>query len=671
MEVKQQISFGMGEVSKAFWRKVQSDKYWLSCSTAENTIVTAFGTMLKRPGFLLYFDLTNEDIILDDTAKFFILDLQSGAGELIIVFIVVVGNYVALWVKDSPSSTIIQLTDYTAEQLASSNFVPVGESIIILNKEVSPHRIQYDGTFTQAVYTLNRPPCFDFGTVNYYNCKVSITVNSSTKITTITLDFAWPVSLDPWIGGTIQGPGVDSTAQLGFGIITSATVVGSTTEFVMDTIAAFDSSNDIAISGFGLIIRQPIFTDALGYCNSGVYFQNRLWMTGHPKVVQGIFGSQVSVVDVFDTGTQLSTDAIIEVLDVSHGDLLYFNSGKHLELFSVKAQFTTPNSDDGLTPSNSSFKLQSSVPFLISCRPVCFQNYSFYAGKDGKSIYVFYETDFVSSSYKSDLINQYSSHLINYPIKLAVFNGSSDTLTMLAVLNQDKSISFLQYNESLEVQAWTHPAFDGNIQVIDMDSTGFELFLFVKLLNVNKYVILVLDITKSVFVDCAIGPLSLIHNEVNVFSGLDLLKNGTCYVVSENGDANFGSGVVTENGQLTIDATYINEDYQVYIGYKFLPILSPLPLVSDPSLLYNFKTVLAVYVDYIDSLAITVNGQPIPYQNISNPVPGGSNLVLQSGTFTDYPLDGYSQLTYLTISQTDPVAWHILSLGYTVSEGDL
>lgn len=667
MQVKQQISFGMGEVSQAFWRKVQSDKYWLSCSKAENTMVTAFGTMLKRPGFVFYFDMSPVEITLDANSKFFIVNLQSGVGELIIVMIVVSGNFVALSVKDSGTYTVIEMTDYTAAQLETSQFVPVGESLIILNKQITPHRIQYDGTFTQQTFVMSRPPCFDFEKVNYYNCTVTIALVS--KVTTITLNMEWPVSVTPWIGGTIQGPGADSTANLGFGIITAAVSTGAPTNntvFTLDTITAFDTSDDITITGFGLIIRQPIFTDALGYCNSGVYFQNRLWMTGHPKAVQGVFGSETGVVDVFDTGTQLSTDAVIQVLDVANGDLLYFNEGKHLELFSSRAQFTTPNSDDGLTPSNSLFKQQSSVPFLQSCRPVSFQNYSFYAGEDGKSVYIFYETDFVSATYKSDLINEFSSHLINYPVKLAVFNGSSDTLTMLAVLNQDKSIAFLQYNESLEVQAWTHPLIDDDIEIIDMDSTGFELFLFVKLVSTNKFVILVLDITKNIFVDAAIGPYNLVPGQVQEIDGLEILDGTTCYVVSENGDGCFGSNEVVD-GKIEVDATYITEEYQVYVGLKYLPILSPLPLVSDPSLLYNLKTILATYVDYIDSMAITVNGQPVPYQVN----PGSGILTLQSGTFTDYPMDGYSQLTYLTISQTQPVAWHILSLGYSVSEGDL
>lgn len=669
--VKNQSSFSLGEVDRAFFRKVDTDQYWKSCSTAQNVIITAFGSVLKRPGTYFKYPFPGDLDVSAPTLVFNIVGLNMTDGELVVVFYIISGQKVHFFVEGLPAFQTIDFSaNYTAEQLLEANFVPVASNLIILHQDVAPNRIQFNGTtFDLALYSIVRGPCVDFGTVDYFNCTPVIEIDSGNKTTKITLPGVYFPSVDDWVNGTITMASAGTNA-LGFGIIQSATSVGpeaATTTFVLTVTSPFSTSANIAYSGFSLVIRQQLFTATLGWPAMGIYYQDRLWLTRHPKKVLSVYGSTIGNVAVFDTGTGISTDGIDLTLDTTSGDLLFFAQGKHLELFSENAQYTTPNSDDGLTPANTNFKEQSTYALLSTCRPVTFQNYTFYAGKDGKSIYMFYETDFVSASYKSDLVSEFSSHLINSPVKMALFNGSSETLYLLAILNADKSIAIFQFNESLDINGWTQPVFDPKIEIIDMASTKFELYFLVNVLPTNTKGLIALDINDLFYLDAAIGPFTVNSGEVNTITGLDIFNGATVYLA--NDIEYIGSFPVVE-GSVTVDATFFKYDLSVYVGYNYTPILAPLPLVADPSTVYNYRTVKAIYVDYIDTLSLTINGQEVPFQILSE-LQSADKLQLRSGTATVYPLGGYDQFQYATISQLAPVAWHILSISYSVAEGVL
>lgn len=666
LEPKQQYSFALGQVNRSFYRYVNTEEYWKSAKQLVNIMVSAQGSALKRCGTLSFKDVT-EDIGTQESVRLMFRTMYTPDNFMVTVGLLLVNNvlYIGIVTDTSWDYQTLNLTDYTNHEAQQIDFVSIRDKLLLLYSGVQPHQITFDGiNFTQELFEFSQQATFDLAKIDYYKATVDIVKGANPgDLTMITVDLAtWPNIAD-WVGGVIIGPGPDPDSPYGMGTIKTAEISGGKSVFgVLPQDEFNNSSASSNYTGANLSIQQPLFTDSLGYPSKGAHYQDRVFLIGHPATPLTILGSKLGIENNFNVGVGDPTDAIAETISVEGtGNLLFINVGKHLEIFSQNSELAVPDDSQGIEPTNFEVKFQTNYKIYENCAPVNFQNYTFFAGKNGRSIYKFEQVAAgQEDTYTTRDMATYSSELINFPKKLATFFGIDQSSIMLAVLNSDSTVVLFQYNEEMEIAAWTPMVFNDDVQVIDMDSDGTSVYFLVRYLSTNLYKLEKFTSTSNFYVDGAI-PVSISLGQTEV-TGLSDFEDATISIANDH--IHLGDYKVL-GGKISLDEP-ARSAFSGYVGLGYSATIEPLDLVDYPQLVYNFRATEAFYVDYIDSLAITINGQEIPYQNFKD-IQNGNPLQLQSGTFEKFNQNGFKRYQTMVISQSKPVRMEISSLGYRLT----
>ncbi len=673
LETTEISSFAFGEIDPALQFRFSDAPYLKSCRQLKNFVVTSYGSALKRNGSKQYLNVSN-NIGLSTKIKFFTQILSSPDSGVIFVGVLLVDQIINLQVlgPTGPIGTMQPIIlQMTSEQAQEARFLSAQNSIVILHPNVATQRITFNGTtFAAAPFVYVRPPTFDLRQVNYFNDPVFIAgPTGGSNITNIHIQNTNFTTA--WIGGAIVGPGPDDVSPFGAGKIVGVTVTATETIFEVLATSSFLTSsgyNTSALLGSNLSIQQVIFTDELGYPGDGVYYQNRLFLTGHPKLPVTIFGSQQGSADDFYVNIGLSTDAISYTMEQEDtGKILFLNVGKELQIFTQLAEYSAPiGLETGLTPSSFTLKWQSGNGISPNCLPTNFQTYSFFSGANGKTIYKIQEAGGVEQDFNVELISQFASHLINSPLKLTTFYSQDKSTIILTVLNSDNTMAFLSYNSSMDIMAWTPFTLNKDVQIVDIDSANNVLYLVVKYLKTGLYFIETIDFQNSVPVDSAI-PINIpVSTTPPVITGLNSL-NG--YFAAISNGVNYLGSFFVKNGTITLDNP-VETAFSGYVGLTFDAVLEPLYFITDPKYAYGHKILDALYINYLDSLAILVNGQLINFQKFKD-LQKGAPLALKTGTAEMFIGGGWDRFRSIQITQEAPVGLHILSIAYRMTQGGL
>jgi len=664
----------MGEIDSTLRNRIDSENYWKSCERLENFVVTSFGTAQKRNGTTQYLDVTDlldispaptvvrweEQTISSPTS----IDIES-------VGILIIDQDLNIQVlTDTPGTWVtLSLLDYTLAQVKEIKFSAVENDIYLFHPNVRTKKIEYDGvTFTLSDFFFAREPTEDIGTADYNSLRIYASQNATTGVAIIFVETATAfgttqAEIDRWVGGTIVGPGPDKVATLASGRIDSVLISGGNTEFTVATQHPFlDQAAYGSYKGTDFNIRQPVFNDSIGFAGEGVFYKNRIWMTAHPRLPLSVFGSNLGTANNFDVGIGSPADAIVyKMKSETTGSILHLNVGKHLEVFTQNTEGSVLETNAGLTASTFDIKQQTSYGISSICSPINFQNYTFFAGKTLKSIYLFEESGGVEQAYTTVSMAAFASHLIKSPKKLAAFYSKDQSSILLAVLNSDHTLAIFNFNEKNKVEAWSPLTFSEDIELIDLDSSQGELYVLVKYVKTSKYYLEKLQYTDEVPVDSA-KFITLIVGTTEI-TGLSDFEGYSVGV--SDGTVHLGNYIVS-GGKVTLSKT-VSELFTGYVGLIFTPILKPLSAVQAPDLLYGRKSLDAVYIDYDESLDVRVDDVLMTYQSFSE-IQAGEKLTPKSGTFEYRPQKGWQQYQDFTITQNNPVRMHILSFGYRLTE---
>lgn len=667
-ETKAQYSFNAGQVDRVFYRRVEEALYWQSAKRLENFFVTSQGNALKRNGTVQNTNVTT-NVAGQGNVKFFTRYIYSPTNSLIRVAILLVNNTLFIGAYGKPITfQTVGLSDYTITQAQEASFIVVKNSIVILHKEIAPHRIVYNGTtFSQSLFEFSQQPTFDLEDVDYSQSVVTVTAGAtiSDPVTILFTGTPWGATPTEFIGGVIVGPGPDKDSPFGTGIIENVTIVGSDTQFDITASRVFSpSSGSVSFKGSNFSVQKVIFTDALGYPSIGGFFQSRLWLGGHPAVPITVFGSMLGTQNNFNVGVGDPTDAIAYTSDIQGtGNFVHFSVGKHFEIFATEAELSvSSNSNGGLSQSTMDLKYQTGFKISLACPPVNFQNYTFFAGSDGKSIYSFRQTIAGEDTYTTKCESLFSSSLISNPQKLVAFFGVAGSSIMLAVLNDDNSLVIFQLSQPLNIAGWTPYTVIDDVTILDIDSDGTSLLFLTKYQKTQTYMLESLDLSAQSFVDSAIAVSLPVSSTPATITGLEVFNGYTVSV--GNAQEHLGDYLVA-GGEITLNNA-VEHAFEGFVGFFYVPVLEPMDLVEVANYNYAFKAVNTVYVDYQDSLAIIVNGQEIPYQNFES-IESGAQLSLQSGTFELFDQKGWERFQSIVITQTKPVRMEIISLAYSIN----
>jgi hypothetical protein len=124
-----------------------------------------------------------------------------------------------------------------------------------------------------------------------------------------------------------------------------------------------------------------------------------------------------------------------------------------------------------------------------------------------------------------------------------------------------------------------------------------------------------------------------------------------------------GPFFVSDAGEITVSEASVTG---ITIGLNYMPDITPMPLVSRAFFsqnVYQPKHIKGVYVDYFESLGVTVNGFEIPDLSLNNFTLDQTPMPLTD--FWEYtPMRGWDPRQEINITQTLPLPMTIIGIGY-------
>lgn len=280
MRMVAQHLFTLGEVDEVNWKRTDVEGYLTGAQSLLNCEIGTTGLAKKRKGTVLNLSMNMSQY--DPNCRFYeyrdILGnyyiIQSGIATFYVYQINPLTNFATFF------GALANATPYTSAELPQIDYTLNGDSLVLSHPNHPPARIFISNytlfAFTYQVIAINPYPAYDFGVNNYNNAAVVLAVvggNTNTLTLTVTGTYTFDSS---WIGGQIIGAGNSPEQPVGSGFITNVVNSGSSTVFSIAVQVPFDTANP-AVSGSQYSIRQPAWSNALGYPAKVITYQNRLW----------------------------------------------------------------------------------------------------------------------------------------------------------------------------------------------------------------------------------------------------------------------------------------------------------------------------------------------------------------------------------------------------------
>ena len=558
---------------------------------------------------------------------------------------------------------------YTTADLDFMDDVEDNDSLIFSVGTHKPGRIfiQSYGPVVFAFELLNIYPfpAYDFGKIDYNNFTVSLTGDT----TTITFQFTGLAS-DPgfttaWIGGQIIGGGVNADDPLGYAIITNVIPWDGTKVVFTGNVQVPFKIAGASTKGSQYSVRQPAWSDALGWPKKISFYQNRLWFGNTDSLRTTMFGSQINKPINFDVGIGADTDAIIyNIGQTDCGSITWINSGKQLEIYTDNFEFVAPQDvNTALTPATFSIRQQDAYGCSNNLKPINYANDSFYVSKTGKA-FIDYRFDGVGQAYTSTSVSVASSHLIKNPINRAILRGTDNSQdNFIYLLNSDQSITCFQFALQIGLAAFTPLQFQvgdsgmQTVEIIDIFTVNNEVY-FLKLYSINNTHALdkfVDDVKLDSYITSTM-------NETGLVTGLEILNGYSVTVLFDNQD--YGTYTVVDGHIEVFNPNEMSGTVQVGLLYPVQ--ITTMYLFSGPEQSNWFKQITQVDVDYYNSLDFYVNDIFVPYQqfvDVQEQIPPPP----QTGTQTIFPVMGYNKQSVITITQNAPFDLQILGISYDIA----
>lgn len=604
--------------------------------------------------FVILYSSTENQVLINHENKYVI----NHEGKQVVV------NFVV--------DTVIQKVphSYTGSDLGLLDYTQDSDSIIFSHPRFAPARLyvkEYVSIYpTFDFLPLNiKPhyPTYDFNKVNYNDIKVDFQEPDASKFK-ITMTGTAGVAIgfnEEWIDGIVIGLGTSETSPLGYGRITSFEHSDdySVISFVGITIVPFAPVNQMPKIGSQYSIRQPAWSDKLGWPEKVLYYQNRLFFASTAYLPDTIFGSKINSPTNFDVGIGRDNEAIVYTIGQSDaGSIVWLNGAKQLEVFTENFEFACPQDENsGLTPSSFSIRQQSSYGSSKSFKPLTYANNSYYISKTGKSFNAFNFTG-VGLAYQSHNVSVASQHLIKNPFNRAIIRGSSQSQdNFIYLLNDDNTISIFQFALEMKFAAFTPMKFQEDVRVIDIVNSNNRLYFLKYYRKTQKYFLekMVDDVKLDSYKISSMSDVGLISN-LNEYAGYKL------QVIYKNQD--LGEYTVSQTGTIQIlNPTGIADT--IFVGFLYDVEIVPMYIFGGQTNAQFKKMINQIYVDYSKSLNFNINGRLVPYQNIKD-IQKGLNLVPKTDTVIVDVVQGYERFDTIKISQRSPFDLNILSIGYMV-----
>ena len=670
--VQYQSSFTMGEFDPLVKGRVDITQYQAGLEKATNVVCIPQGALERRPGQQFLLDVSS-DLGSAFTA-------QQGL-RLIPFEFSSVDSFMLVFVKLSTSSTNNAKMFVFRQGVLQTNINSSGNNYLT----VSLGDISFDAiTFTQSADTLILMH-EDLAPLSIVRGANNTTWTASTiSLTSPKFAFTKSVS-EP--SGDITPSSIDGTATIsasasifasgnvnqyinvknGFGRARIVEFVSATSIKVNVEIPFFNTSAITATNWELEAGYEDVFSSTRGFPKTGVFHEGRLYFGGSKSLPNALFGSKVSDFFNFLEAEGLDDDAIFAILSSdSVNAITGIRSGRDLQIFSTGNEFFVQQSEgQPITPGNLTIKAATSSGSKPNIMPVSVEGGTIFLQRSGKALREFLFSD-AELSYQSNNISLLSSHLLKSPVKIAFRRATStDDGDLLMIVNgTDGTMAAYSIHRSQKVVAPSEFITDGTYEdcAVDID----DIYVIVKrTINSNtKHYIERLDDDRTTDASFQLFDGSSDGNKPTstTVSGLSHLEGKTVECVRD--DIFLGEKTVS-SGQITIDqvpTTYVEIGLHHDVLAKTLPAE---PRLASGTMVGRKKRIVAVSPVLNQTQNIAINGNEVSLKQF--PYTLDSSETSFTGRKRVTPLLGYDEEAQISITQTKPLFFTLLSLEYSVS----
>jgi len=670
--VQYQSSFTMGEFDPLVKGRVDITQYQAGLEKATNVVCIPQGAIERRPGQQFLLDVSS-DLGGSFTA-------QQGL-RLIPFEFSSVDSFMLVFVKLSTSSTNNAKMFVFRQGVLQTNINSSGNNYLT----VSLGDISFDAiTFTQSADTLILMH-EDLAPLSIVRGANNTTWTASTiSITSPKFAFTKSVS-EP--SGNITPSSIDGTATIsasasifasdnvnqyinvknGFGRARIVEFVSATSIKVNVEIPFFNTSAITATNWELEAGYEDVFSSTRGFPKTGVFHEGRLYFGGSKSLPNALFGSKVSDFFNFLEAEGLDDDAIFAILSSdSVNAITGIRSGRDLQIFSTGNEFFVQQSEgQPITPGNLTIKAATSSGSKPNIMPVSVEGGTIFLQRSGKALREFLFSD-AELSYQSNNISLLSSHLLKSPVKIAFRRATStDDGDLLMIVNgTDGTMAAYSIHRSQKVVAPSEFITDGTYEdcAVDID----DIYVIVKrtINSSTKHYIERLDDDRTTDASFQLFDGSSDGNKPTstTVSGLTHLEGKTVECVRD--DIFLGEKTVS-SGQITIDqvpTTYVEIGLHHDVLAKTLPAE---PRLASGTMVGRKKRIVAVSPVLNQTQNIAINGNEVSLKQF--PYTLDSSETSFTGRKRVTPLLGYDEEAQISITQTKPLFFTLLSLEYSVS----
>ena len=608
-------------------------QYNNSAAVLENLQIHPQGGVYRRPGTLFLNDYTGEDIL-----RLIAFDF-SDAVQYLLVFRV---DKIDVWEDDILAHTI-NSTGLTEDQVREMDFVQTANSMIIVHEDFSPKNLIRGASvtiWTLGTIVFDPVPLFGF-LLATSNPAATLTPSAISSTITLTAGSAVFTSTD--VGGFISGNGGE--ARITKFVSTTIVEARVTVPFV-DTSVIASGAWDLE-NGY-----EDAWSSSRKFPRSVVYDDDSLLFGGTPSLPDVAWKSAIADYFNFDDTKGFANDSVTfnvksdRINDirsmVSADDLIIFTS---VSEYYVKGKIT-PDLDFVVKKQDKRGIRKNIKPLLVDGAPM-------YADSKSDVIRELVFSD-LDAKYSSTNLNLLASGIINSLVDMAHLEPKNERdADNVYSVNGDGTWTVLNTLRKQKITGFTTGKTENGKLLFVENLAGVLYGVFQR--TINAVTVKYLEkFDDELTMDSVIRYSGV---AISVVTGLGTLEGETVGVVA---DGTVHEDEVVSSSQITLDDTFLTVD----VGIKYTPKIVTLPpaeTLEDGTMIGQVRKIHAVSIGMTDTFGVDVNGTTLRFRKFGqdlfdNPPPtfsGRKRIVL---------LGGYDRDPVLTITQEDPLPWHVTDL---------
>jgi hypothetical protein len=650
-----QTNFSTGELDPLLRSRVDIPQYENALAKATNVIIQPQGGARRRPGTKHIFELPNSSTPSAANGVRLISFEFSVDDSYMLCFVAgrmyVIKDGTLITAINGGANNYLTVSAITGPMLSSLCWTQSADTLIVVHPDLQPIKIVRggtDATWTASTITFDSIPKYAF-TQTFTNPAATLTPSAVSGNITLTAGSSVFSSthVNQYINANPQGR-VRITKYI------SGTSVEAIVEFPFFNTTAIASGDWELETGY-----EDVWSSGKGWPRSVSFHEGRLYFGGSKSRPSTIWGSKVALFFDFKPSEFLDDDAVEATLDTNQLNIIVdIISGRDLQVFTTGGEFYVPQQGtDPITPLTFTFKQVSRNGTKVGTRVESLESGSLFIQKQGKALNEFLFSD-TQLTYISQRISLLSGHLLKNPSRISLRRATStDEGDLLLLINAtDGSMAAYSVLRSQQIVAPSEFITDG--EFLDVSVNVTEIYTVVKRVFNGTTRYFVELFSNDRFTDCAFigGVASTATNLPHVGKSLNVICDG----VPQGNETVSGAGSVTFDRAST---TSYEVGLPMTVYLKTMPV--EVKLQSGTRVGFK-KRIVEVNVIVNQSQHLNINNQPVPFQNLDNPL-----LDIAITPFTGIKrlngIRGYSREAVIEVTQTLPLKMTLLGLEYKVA----